>query len=379
MIKMSGRAAAGLSGVAAWFLACSLASAGEHRVGVNGIVVHTKLGGAVAGFDVDQNGTEGILSEFVSLAGLKNNVAVETFDQATGKILKVLKKQLDTPNDIIAFPIAGTSVGFVDFQKVDANGFVTRNDYKTLNPLENDVFNGTWTPKLAGDEIISGVSENQGSPNTAIMAFENNNNGNTFLFSTNVAANTFGPRVVLEDTVFDFDDVPAMAFDTATNQAVVAASTGCPVCAPKIAIVDLVQSTVTEFQGVGLGLVNGAAVDSDDGIACTATEIDFSIEFYNLATQTGFAVKLPHASSELQSGFDVKYDPIHKLFLIGQPFSSTGNGSSIQVFDTQGNFVESINGLKLPIGAGAIVINPATRSGFAYVTPSGTELQGFDY
>ena len=49
--------------------------------GPNGTVVHTALGGAILCYAVDQNGTEGILAEYLSLDGGKNNVALESFDQ----------------------------------------------------------------------------------------------------------------------------------------------------------------------------------------------------------------------------------------------------------------------------------------------------------
>ena len=197
------------------------------------------------------------------------------------------------------------------------------------------------------------------------MGFENGGDFHTFLFTSDIAANTFGPRVDLTDSVFD--NGPAMAFDSRSNKAVVAASTGCRTCAPAVALVDLVRATVKEFPGLGFGIVNGIAVDSTDGIACTSTEIDFSLEFYDLKQQTGFLVQLPGASSQAQSGTDVEYDPVNRLFLVAQPFTSTGgSGSSIQVFDTKGAFVESINGLSLPTGGARIALNPNTRTGFVW-------------
>ena len=128
------------------------------------------------------------------------------------------------------------------------------------------------------------------------------------------------------------------------------------------------------------GFVNGIAVDPNTGTACTATEIDFSVEFYNLATQTGFIVPIPGATNQSQSGQDVQFDPIHKLFLVGQEFSSTApSGSSIQVFDEQGNFIESINGLSLPASPALIALNPSQRTGYVIVTPELTSLQSFTY
>ena len=82
-------------------------------------VVHTALGGEILGFDIDQNGTEGVLAEYVSLGGGKNNVAVETFDQATGNITKVVKEQDDTYNDFVALGVAGKHTGVVMYERSD--------------------------------------------------------------------------------------------------------------------------------------------------------------------------------------------------------------------------------------------------------------------
>ncbi len=68
----------------------------------------------------------------------------------------------------------------------------------------------------------------------------------------------------------------------------------------------------------------------------------------------------------MNSGADVEFDPIHKLFLIAQPLSDIG-GSSIQVYDPKGNFVESLNGFNMPADTVVpihIAINPSNRSGY---------------
>jgi len=145
--------------------------------------------------------------------------------------------------------------------------------------------------------------------------------------------------------------------------------------------VDLATQNVNQFEGLGFGFVNGIAIDSADGIAVTATEDDFSLEYYNLATKTAFKVKLLNATDQSQSGGYVAFDPINKLFLVGQTFSSVApTGSSILVYDTQGNFVEAVNGLSLPATPGGnIAINPSKRLGFVLVTPELAELQSFTY
>src|SRR5581483_9474119 len=54
------------------------------------VFVNTALGGFILGYDIDQTGTEGLLAEAQPLTDGRANVAVETFDQKTGKILKIV-------------------------------------------------------------------------------------------------------------------------------------------------------------------------------------------------------------------------------------------------------------------------------------------------
>jgi len=340
------------------------------------VFVKTKFGGFILGYDIDQTGTEGLLSESLTLSGGTFDVATETFDQKTGKILKVVSHQTSTHNDFVTLGIFGSSVGLVEFEK-SKNIFVNQRLYKTINPLDANQFTGQWTPPLTTSDLILGVAPSQGSANTAVLASQS---FNSFVFSSDVAANTFGPVIQLTNSVFGFNDSPVIAIDTVTNQAIVAASNGSPTSIPEIAEVDLTGGNVSEFTGLGFGFANGIAVDSEDGIACTSTEIDFSLEFYNLATQTGFKVPLHKATSQIYSGGYVQFDAVNKLFLVGQEFSSTApSGSSIQVFNTQGKFIKAINGLSLPASPAYIALNPGQRRGFVIVTPALTELQSFTY
>jgi hypothetical protein len=361
----------------------------EPLVGPGKIIVQSKFHGQIFGFDIDQNGTEGVLSEAQDLAGDKVLAAVETFDQTTGKILKVVSK-IETKDNFLTLGVAGASVGLVEREHVQGL-YVVKRIYEELNPLDSNKFTGTWTPPLASDDIIMGVSRNQSSMTTAVLAFENGGNDNTYVFGSNIAANISGPLITLTDPVFFFSNAPVVAYDSTTNQAVVASSDGAvggP--APKIALVDLTRGTVSEFTGLlgpypyHQGTVNGLAVDSADGIACTTTELDFRVEFYNLKKKTGFAVTLPGATSQLQSGSDVEFDPINKLFFIAQSVSSTGQGSSIQVYDTNGNLVESLNGFNFSNASNVIfthiALNPSHRTGYVDGPDSGvTELQSFTY
>ncbi len=361
----------------------------EHTVGPGTTIVHSQFGGQIFGFDIDRNGTEGVLSEAQDIGGGRVLAAVETFDQATGAILKVVKK-LQTKDDFVTLGITGARVGLVEREHVKGL-YVVKRIYEELNPLDANKFTGKWTPPLASDDIILSVSQNQGAPvgayTNAVLAFENGGSNTTFVFGTNVGANTFGPLVTLTDPVFSFGTGPVMAYNTKTNQAVVAAADGAVGGPPPVfALVDLTAGTVTEFTGIPgpppfrQGYVNGIAVDSEDGIACTTTELDARVEFYNLKKKTGFAVSLPGGAGQLQSGENVEYDPVNKLFLVAQPVSSTGPGSSIQVYDKKGNLVESLNGFSFPVSTNAMfALHPSARSGFVYGPSGMAEIQSFTY
>jgi hypothetical protein len=362
-------------------------------VGPGTTIVHSMFGGQIFGFDIDQNGTEGVLSEALDI-GSKGKVlaAVETFDQATGAILSVVKK-LQTKDDFLTLGIVGNSVGLVEREHVTGI-YVTKRIYEELSPVGSNKFTGKWKSGLAADDIIMGVSRNQGVGGTftnAILYFENSGNFNTLVFGSNFNTKKSGTPVTLTDPTFFFSNEPAVGYDYVTNQAVVAASSGeVGGPAPLIALIDLTTGKVIQFAGIlgpepfHQGSINGLAVDSEDGIAVTTTELDARVEFYNLKKKTGFAVTLPGNVGQTQSGSDVQYDPVNKLFLVAQSVSSTGPGSSIQVYDTKGNLVESLNGFNFSNSFNVvfthIALNPSNRSGYVDGPDSGvTEIQSFTY
>src|SRR5262249_17986131 len=155
---------------------------------------------------------------------------------------------------------------------------VEERDYGLLNPVSSQRLNGQWTPALTVKQPIIGIGGDQTSSTVAVMASQN---FSTFLFSSDLATNTFGPSITLTDSVFGFNDSPVIGMNSVTNQAVVASSTGGILTQPTLAIVDLATGDVNEFTGIGFGFVNGIAIDSANNLACTTTEVDFSVEFYD--------------------------------------------------------------------------------------------------
>ena len=168
-----------------------------------------------------------------------------------------------------------------------------------------------------------------------------------------------------------------MAFDSKTNQAVLAQAQGSPFSVPEIALVNLAKGKITEFTGLGFGLVNGLAVDSATGIACTTTETDNSAEFYNLAKKTGFIVVLPVIGK--YSGGAVAVDPLHKLFFITHPVP--GATGQIHVYDEKGNLIKSVTGIAMGPAGVYVALNPSTRTGFVQTSlqNGSSALEAFTY
>lgn len=348
--------------------------------GANVIVV-PKFGGQIFGYAVDPTGPEGMLSESVSLPNGNFLAATETFDQSTGQIVHVIAKT-ETQDDFVTQGIFG-QVGLVLYQHRGQNFF------PTMKPFEGNKLNGLWKPPIMPQYQLWTMSANQGT--SEIAAYQSSfETGLTYVFSSNIANNTFGPQISLQ-SIINVDEFfhPQIALDSKTNQAVLADSQDCPEpdCVMSVALVNLTTGEINEFtDNLGVGTVNGLAVDPETGIACTTTAIDQGIEFYDLAAQTGFEVPVPN-SNVVGFPLDVESDPVHRLFLVSQ-FSSNGNLNDPQprvyVYDEAGKLQETVVvPQRIPISPVRLALNPASRTGFvlAVVEPvnEGLELQSFAY
>ncbi len=354
-------------------------------VGAGKIIVHSKFGGEIFGWDIDQSGTEGVLSEALALSNGNILAAVETFDQTTGKILSVVTRT-ETQDDFVTEGVVGNSVGLVEHEH-SISEFNVQRTFQVISPLSANKVTGKWTPPIGAQHLIRGVSRTQGTANAAIFAYDNSGNFIPYVFSTNVAANTFGPIIHIQDALNFASVPPALAYNPTTNQAFLGGGDGCFGCAPVIGLADLGKGTFSEFTGIGFGFVNGAAIDAADNLAVTSTEDDASIEFYDLSTQTGlFTVVLPNSGEDqIFSAADVEYDATHKLFLVAQPVSSSSpTGSTIYVYNTSGVLQETLNGFNFSnastVIAMHIALHPSTRTGFVDGPNAGvTEIQSFTY
>jgi hypothetical protein len=337
------------------------------------VIVHPKLGGTIFGFDVDQNGTEGFLSEAIGYGSCP--YATETFDQKTGKIIKVVRKgkSAGCGDDDVTWGVVGASVGFVEHQHSPTFDHLEMS-FPLLNPLGGNQVTGSWLSPFKKTAEIEGVSRNQGTSTNAVQFFDFATMME-YVVSSNVAKNEFGP-------VVQITSIPGIiALNTKTGNAVTLVGNGNPFGPSYVQQIDLASGKVKSFLGIGSGEVMGLAVDSEDDMAVTTTFGDAGVEFYDLKNKTGFEEILPFIPENCNNactGADVEFDPIHKLFLVAQPISSqqgNSNFSTIYVYNRQGTLLETLNGFnfvsqRFDVFPVHMAIHPSDRSGFVDITNS---------
>lgn len=373
----------------------ALEGANVHRgAGALGPVVTSEFGGQIFGWDIDQNGNDGLLTETAFETSGKVINAIETFDQSTGQIVKiVLKNERASANvEPVTGAIAGGDVGIVDVERLRAD--FKRDDYFDLiNPVSGNTITGQTQPPGALGVVPSFVTNNQAS-SSQVMMFYHLKNGFMLggMYTYSATQNAWGRRQDFpKDAVFNNGFPIYAAVDSATNEAVTG-FLGRPRYNPhESTTFDVVDAAtgrhLRSFYGVGYGFPNGMAIDPTTDTMCTTTTGDRDVEFYNLATGKGKAVQIPvldtHGGSET-GGAAVAADPVHHLFLVAQ-INSTFSLSSIStviVYDEHGKLIEYINGFDFFFYKTVIVprlaVNPSTRTGYVN-GPTPAELQEFSY
>jgi hypothetical protein len=332
-----------------------------------GPTVQPRVPGTILGFDIDQHGDDGVFANYQQPTPSEETYSIETFDEDTGKITGVVKQGKNE-----SYGVDGILAGDI--------GFLTRNHaYRLMNPVTGGKFTGSWAAPMTF--YLSQIAENQ-STATALMFGYNGSipSAPTTLVTADIVKGT-SKVIALDQNLFNTGTVPVVAQDPATNQGVVAGDNGGRMSHPTIGIVNLKSGKTTTFQGLGYGDVNGIGVDSKTGIACTTTEIDAGVEFYDLKKRTGIEVQLPNSEgSEEHSGSGVAVDSLHGVCIVAQPVSGDGTqASAIWVVDEKGNFLGEITGFDFWFGVGP-AINPSKRIGYVEnPRPLYATLTGFSY
>jgi hypothetical protein len=341
----------------------------RYATGSLGPIVTPKVPGEILGFDIDQAGSDGLFANYHDFKNGLTDVSVEIFDQRSGKITKVVTKSKGRNASYSVYGILAKDIGFIN----DAG------TYELMRPVTGGKVTNVWTPPIPF--IVSQIAVNQTTSRSLMLGYDQRYSSlPTVLVVANV---TGGPtsEIPLDQSTFGTGDVPAIAQDTTTNQGFVTGGNGAQLTHPMIGIVDLVKGKTKVFTGLGYGSINSVAIDSKTDTACTVTNLDEGVEFYNIKTRSGFEVYLPNNGSQLQSGSQVAIDSVNGLCVISQPVS-TGQGtqqSAIWVYDEQGNLQEGIQGFNFWFGAG-LSIDPAHRRGYILnPRPLYNALTGFTY
>src|SRR5437868_4495881 len=366
-----------------WFSEALAAKAHPDRKVGLGRVLTTKDGGQIFGFDINQNGDDGILATASS---------VEVFDQDQGKIKKSLGHFVNADSDYVAYGIAAGDVALIAHEVVPDGQLYPKRHYMVLNPVSGEKFNGTWTPPK-NQIILEQMAEEQSAPFSNLFALSKlNQQEQPLILVSDIAANTFTKIIHLDPGLFGPADGAVLGQYTAGNQAVFALSPdGGAVggIAPINVMFDLSTGEMTQMQGYNngpfhAGYVNGMAVDPNTGIAATTTELNAEVEFYDLNDRSRItAVQLPGTGPADQScsGANIAVDPVHKLFLVTEYlYCEGGQGSAIIVYNERGEFIETIPGFKFAIGEPAPVINRSKRMRWTFGGPNGfSQLLQFCY
>ena len=362
--------------LAALLLSANGASAAgaRHPVGL-GNVLTTKDGGEIYGFDIDQNGKDGVLAS----AGYSGNtffVSVETFNEDTGEITKSFATKNSARNSYSVDGIFAGDVGLITHYIIPKGSIYAKRVYEVMNPVTANKFTGSWTPPPK-DIDIQLAAENQATSTSVVYAIKLKQEDAPVLVVSDVANNTFSNVIKLDPNSFGLEFGPQLGQYSAANQAIIALSPDGGAVggeAPLNYLIDLSTGKKTSFAGYNnggyhAGYVNGLATDPNTGVTATDTELNAQVEFYDMAKETGItAVQLPCTGDADQSysGWGIAVDPVNQLFLVAAPDACGGTSGSIVVYDERGNHIETIPGIPIAIGEPPPAINPNKRMGWAF-------------
>ncbi len=138
-------------------------SAPEHLLrasGTIGPIVQPKVPGEILGFDLDQNGSDGVFANYRDLKNGLTQLSVETFDQRSGKITKVVTKPKTRSGSFAVYGILAKDIGFIQDGK----------NYDLMSPVRGGKFTGTWTPPVPF--YVSEIAVNQTTSRSAMLGYD---------------------------------------------------------------------------------------------------------------------------------------------------------------------------------------------------------------
>jgi len=140
-----------------------------HAVGL-GKVLTTKDGGQIFGFDINQNGDDGVLASAGYDSGGNFFVSMQTFDQNTGKITRKFATRNPSRNSYGVDGIFAGDVGLVTHYVQQSSGFAKR-EFELMKPVTGKTFTGTLTPPLKNIDIQM-AAEDQSTATSLLYAIQ---------------------------------------------------------------------------------------------------------------------------------------------------------------------------------------------------------------
>ena len=101
--------------------------------GAGKIIVHSKFGGQIYGFDIDQRGTEATYTREIGPVQRQRSGGYRDIQPEHRTDLKVVS-ETDNQDNFVTYGVVGTSVGLIE-QEIVTGIYVTSRVYPTMNPL----------------------------------------------------------------------------------------------------------------------------------------------------------------------------------------------------------------------------------------------------
>ncbi|MBM9509250.1 hypothetical protein [Actinacidiphila acididurans] len=348
-------------------------------------VVPSSGGTVYSGFGVAAGGHAGFVTSNGAAGG-----TVDVFDQGTNKVTRTVASSASTyqtPGSLGAG--AGLFAGDTGlYERIDPDG---SRSYHVVAPLSKGTDAGAWTPPAADVTPGGGTgplpAPNQRTDTSSFLYGKNGPTGAYRVFTSNVAAGTFGPPIDVEPELsgYQYPFVTAFGADNSTGTAVLGASDFFTYAGPNRFVTVAADGSVSSFPGVTAGSQHGLAIDSTTHTMLAATD-DGALGLYDVGTGAGTRFTLPGGGYQHPVA-----DEAHHLFVMQEvvsPGTSAGNPdnnatSAIVVVDETGKLVSRVSGfywynVSLPINGSFVQVDPATRTGYT-PGPHGSQLSVFHY
>jgi hypothetical protein len=113
-----------------------------------GPILNSKFGGPIFGWAIDEKGTDGVLTEVTPPSGDPYTSVVETFDQTTAQVTKVIRRQNSGRSgnrELAVDAILANDVGLIDDERDLLRKHIRRDTYYVMAPVSENKITDTWT------------------------------------------------------------------------------------------------------------------------------------------------------------------------------------------------------------------------------------------